>query len=256
MTENAGQARQNRMYAFPYHYLVQFDDEGGGFRMNRVLSAGYRYASYLLDVMETLQALRFDSLVDVGCGDGRVAGLMAERFPGAQVVGVDVSEEAIALARGLNARTNLAFHVTDITRSRPEGAPFEAGTLIEVLEHVPPEAVPGFVAAIGDLLAPGAPLVVTVPSVNLDVTRISRHHQHFVIDTLRDAMAPVFELKEARYLNRGGIGSAMLDRLFSNGLFTLKHQKALDVLFRVYRARYAEANEKDGLRILATFERA
>lgn len=97
--------------------------------------------------------------LDVGCGDGRTAGLWL-REHGCEYVGVDVSATAVEQARaaGLDARLI-------------EGAgalPFESGEFdgivcVEALEHIfrPDEAV----RDLRRVLRPGGRLVLTVPNV-------------------------------------------------------------------------------------------
>ncbi|GAA4974905.1 class I SAM-dependent methyltransferase [Actinoplanes utahensis] len=91
-------------------------DIGGGGADGDVLWDGAtdRGTRWCLD-----QALRhFDPalpVVDVACGNGTQALLLADRF--APVVGVDVSGEAVARARQRAAgRSRLSFRVADITR--------------------------------------------------------------------------------------------------------------------------------------------
>ncbi|WP_165250273.1 class I SAM-dependent methyltransferase [Paludisphaera soli] len=58
-------------------------------------------------------------VLDVGCGAGRALMLMAEVFPASRFVGVDLSEEAVALARAEAARRELAnvrFEARDVAR--------------------------------------------------------------------------------------------------------------------------------------------
>jgi 2-polyprenyl-3-methyl-5-hydroxy-6-metoxy-1,4-benzoquinol methylase len=57
-------------------------------------------------------------VLDVGCGRGRALILMAERYPESRFTGYDLSEEAIAWARGEAARrglANLHFEVRDLS---------------------------------------------------------------------------------------------------------------------------------------------
>ncbi len=58
-------------------------------------------------------SLRADSRVlDVGCGSGWASRLMAERVPLGHVVGLDISDEMIALARSTSSQfTNITFDV-------------------------------------------------------------------------------------------------------------------------------------------------
>jgi trans-aconitate methyltransferase len=55
-------------------------------------------------------ALRGDeTILDLGCGDGRLSAELADRVPRGAVVGVDADPDMIAFARAHHARENLAF---------------------------------------------------------------------------------------------------------------------------------------------------
>lgn len=65
--------------------------------------------------------------LDIGCGTGTHALWLAER--GFDVVGIDISTEAIALARAKGAAARVAgairFEVLDFLEARPDGGPFD-----------------------------------------------------------------------------------------------------------------------------------
>src|SRR5688572_17116848 len=91
---------QDAEYRFPYHYVSQWRPH---FTQTFSDSWGINYVSTLEHLLERLGAMRFESLVDVGCGDGRLAREIAAAFPGRDILGVDYSARAIGLARAMNA---------------------------------------------------------------------------------------------------------------------------------------------------------
>ena len=256
MTVQSGQKGQESLYGFPYHHLVDFDDQSGrGFRSGRWYPGALRYASYLLAVSKTVAEEPFDSLVDIGCGDGRLTGKLAERFEGQKVVGVDVATNALQLARCISGRPNVSFVECDITQRAPEGAPFDCGTMVEVLEHIPLDQVEAFVSGVGRLIRPGGRLIVTVPSTNMNLKNITRHHQHFTQETLKAALAADFEPVGVRHVNRRGKVPRWMQKVVSNKLFALTHERALDFVFQQYNDWFFEADEKTGLRVFGVFRR-
>lgn len=251
-----GHSAQESLYAFPYHHLVDFDVEsGGGFRTGRWYAGGLRYAAYMLHVLRAVAERPFDSLIDIGCGDGWLSSRLARRFPERQIVGVDISPGGLALARSLAPSPNLSFRECDVTQAPPEGAPFPCGTLVEVLEHIPVPDVPAFVSGVSRCIAPGGTLIVTVPSVRLPREKITRHHQHFTRETLQAALAPHFQAESITYLNRGGRGERWLRKLMSNSTFALTNERALDFLFQQYLRRFLLADAASGLRVFGVFRR-
>jgi trans-aconitate 2-methyltransferase len=61
-------------------------------------------------------------VVDLGCGPGNATVLLAERWPSAEVVGVDSSTEMIDGARSGAVRERVRFEIGDAAEFRPSGA--------------------------------------------------------------------------------------------------------------------------------------
>ncbi len=79
----------------------------------RVLEAGF-YTPVLDAVCDLLPKERPFSLLDVGCGEGYYARRIAERFPAAKVVGLDLSRDAITAAARMAG--NARWIVADLKR--------------------------------------------------------------------------------------------------------------------------------------------
>ena len=61
------------------------------------------------------------SIVDLGCGPGTLTTELAERWPGAHIIGIDSSPEMIAAAReGATSNTNVEYVETEVTAWRPQ----------------------------------------------------------------------------------------------------------------------------------------
>ena len=99
-------------------------------------------------------------LLDVGCGWGSLALHAAQRF-GVDVVGITLSAEQAALARERVATAGLPERITIRVQDYREvdDGPFDAVSSIGMAEHVGRAAMPGYVAALHDLLAPGGRLL-------------------------------------------------------------------------------------------------
>lgn len=99
-------------------------------------------------------------VLDAACGEGYGSALLAAHAR--EVVGVDISDEALAHARGRYAAANLRFERGDATAldAFPD-ASFDLIVSFETLEHV--KAQEALVAGFARLLAPGGLLLLSSP---------------------------------------------------------------------------------------------
>ncbi len=90
-------------------------------------------------LLEMLAPLKFHSVLDVGCGWGRLGQFMAREFPEAEYWGVDVSPDQIseALQRALNAA---GYSVSPILEFTPDRK-YDLVLCSEVLMHQPPDQI-------------------------------------------------------------------------------------------------------------------
>jgi SAM-dependent methyltransferase len=101
------------------------------------------------------------TLVDIGCGHGFFADMLAEARPGCRVVGFDPDEarieeaRRIAIARGLG---NVRFEVG--TAERSALPPAAMVSVIDVLYLLSPEAQESVVASAARALEPGGQLLI------------------------------------------------------------------------------------------------
>ena len=112
------------------------------------------------DLMARVPAEAPDLVVDLGCGPGNLTRTLAERWPGADVVGVDSSAEMVerALADGDGPR--LGFEVGDLSEWAPD-RPVDVLTSNATLQWVPGhlDLLPQLVSAV----RPGGWLAFQVP---------------------------------------------------------------------------------------------
>jgi trans-aconitate 2-methyltransferase len=96
-------------------------------------------------------------VVDLGCGDGALTATLAERWPGASVLGVDSSESMLASAP---TAERVAFRVGTIEDWRPD-APVDVLVSNAALQWVPRHW--GHLPRLVGALAPGGWLALQVP---------------------------------------------------------------------------------------------
>ncbi|MDR9382699.1 MAG: class I SAM-dependent methyltransferase, partial [Natronomonas sp.] len=189
MHQPAEQQIQEAQYDYPYHYIPQVED--GRFSQLQYWSWGMHYLGGIRVVLDQLESWSFDSLIDLGCGDGRFLRELSTKRPSVDALGIDYSERSVAMARGMNP--DLDYEVVDLL-SEDVGREFEVATAVEVLEHIPPDDLPTFVARITDLLVDDGRFILTVPHENKPVR--DKHYQHFAAADLLPLLDPSFESVE------------------------------------------------------------
>jgi len=172
------QQAQEDQYSFPYHYLDLVDE----WRMHIDDMPAQLRREHIRDLLSPIDGKR---ILDAGCGDGRFCYEL--RSTKADILGVDLSEAAIAFARAFNPAAKFSSkglqHLASDTK-------FDAIILIETLEHIPLAEVQTVLSRLAEALAPGAPLILTVPSSNVAVA--SKHYQHFSQESLHQCLKPHF----------------------------------------------------------------
>ena len=126
----------------PDRYLTYADERGRPF----------------VDLVARIGAAAPRTVVDLGCGPGNLTTLLADRWPDADVVGLDSSPEMIATARDRDDR--VAFDVADLRDWRPT-APVDVLVSNATLQWVPGhlDLLPTLVRAV----APGGWFAFQVP---------------------------------------------------------------------------------------------
>lgn len=126
----------------PDRYLTYADERGRPF----------------VELLARVGAERPGTVVDLGCGPGNLSALLADRWPDAEVVGLDSSPEMIEAARERGSR--VAFEVGDLREWRP-ATPVDVLVSNATLQWVPDhlDLLPRLV----DAVAPGGWLALQVP---------------------------------------------------------------------------------------------
>lgn len=113
-------------------------------------------------------------LLDIACGVGYGARLLADRCADeVSVLGVDVSDRAIAYARRRYGGDGLAFRVAD-AYALDDREGFHSIVTLETIEHLPDPR--GFISRLRKMLRPDGVLVASVPTT--PSTDLNPHHLH------------------------------------------------------------------------------
>nr|WKN37973.1 class I SAM-dependent methyltransferase [Tunicatimonas sp. TK19036] len=188
-------AIQSAQYQFPYHYLVDIQQQ----EFSKNLGWGLDYYTYMKKAMQLVKKYAQDDILDIGCGDGFLLNnLMREpemqRF---QAVGIDIDEKPIKFAQAFATDLpNTTFLCEDIFQYERQ---FQLISCVETLEHIPDDIISAFVKRIAELLLPGGTLVVSVPSVNTPLNK--KHFRHYDGPLLKSYF-PDFEALEEHFISK------------------------------------------------------
>lgn len=103
------------------------------------------------------------SVLDIGCGPGRLGHVLAERNPHANFIGTDVARNMIERA-GTDAPSNWVARWSDGT-SIPDSK-FDTIYAVTVFQHLPPEIVQSYVQQSFNQLVEGGTLIFTYATGN------------------------------------------------------------------------------------------
>ncbi|MEV6982782.1 3' terminal RNA ribose 2'-O-methyltransferase Hen1 [Sphaerisporangium sp. NPDC051017] len=127
-------------------------------------------------VLAVLAETHARSVIDLGCGSGRLVGELLKNPAFAKVAGVDVSARALALAaRRLkldrmpdSRRERLTLFQGALTYTDDRFSGYDAAVLMEVVEHVDPPRLPALERVVFGTARPGV-VIVTTPNSEYNV---------------------------------------------------------------------------------------
>jgi SAM-dependent methyltransferase len=139
-------------------------------------------------------------VVDIGCGSGTVLSLLRQKKMARRLIGIDVSEAALAALRAsFDGDPAFMFQAGSIAATGLDSASCDLVVCTETLEHLFPPDFTGGLAEIARVLKPGGRLLATVPLeerpnfvVCPECHAIFAPYQHmlfnFTISALREAL--------------------------------------------------------------------
>lgn len=243
-------AMQDGQYHFPYHHIPHFHGSraaGDQPSTIRHLGWGLEYLCYQRLLVERVRALAPDSLLDVGCGDGRFIGMIGPSVPVRK--GVDLSEAAIGFARAF--QPDVAFEVIDAAALTEQ---FDVVTSIETLEHIPEEATGHFLRALA--ARSRRDVLIAVPTKVVPLTK--KHHRHYDLALLEQQVAasgaPLM-LESHEYIYRGSKLLKLWKRATANRLWTVEIAPLQRLAWRYVWNQLRDATERNGHHLLARYRR-
>jgi cyclopropane fatty-acyl-phospholipid synthase-like methyltransferase len=222
---------QEAEYWFPYHYISKMPRTG--FAQHFVDTWGINYISTIEFMLRKIAESAPQSIIDIGCGDGRLAREIHLNFSGMKIRGVDYSARAINLAKAMNQDApTLDYEQLDILRSE-FAETYDAAILMEVFEHIPLDQAEDFLAGVRSAVKPGGILFLTVPHANKPVEY--KHFQHFTVDSITRYLSPHFDVTEVTPFEKKGPARRVINALLCNRLFVLNSHTLLRVIYEFHQ---------------------
>ena len=103
------------------------------------------------------------NILEIGCGIGHVTARLGERWPEANVTGLDVSPRSLEIARTLFCAPGLTFVQGPLARGMFD-AGFDMIVLLDVYEHIACSDRPSLHVALADLLHDGSRVILSFPT--------------------------------------------------------------------------------------------
>jgi len=241
---NKQQRFQEAEYVFPYHYLPDYCH--GKIVTTKFWPWTVPYLGRLKLVMDFLSNHQFLSLIDIGCGDGKLINVARSHFSHAILCGADYSDRSIQLAKCLNdTNEKVRFYVHDFTKPSKPRETFDVATMIEVMEHIPSDELNVFLQNSLAFIRPRGHLLFTVPSDNIPVSK--KHYQHFNVKQIAEILEnqPI-DIISVEFIDSSGLIMGIFNRLMRNSVFILNSQRLVNAVFRYYVKYHLHAIETRG----------
>ncbi len=104
--------------------------------ITRILSFG-RDKAWKNELVEKLPEIKKPNCLDLACGTGDLTFRLAQRFPAGHIVGLDLTDAMLALARGRNSFENIEFVIGDMSQIEFADASFDIVTGGYALRNAP-----------------------------------------------------------------------------------------------------------------------
>lgn len=167
---------QRELYDLPYHWILR-----GYLRV----SYGFRNSV----IIDQLKRFNPETILDIGCGDGKFISDLHNSMPEARTIGVDSLERAIRFARIMTDSDNFVRMSGTLLAFKDDI--FDTVTCLDVLEHIPAEDSTKLVDEIYRVMSPGGHCIVSVPSTKVKTHPM--HYHHFTPGDILDLMGRKFD---------------------------------------------------------------
>ena len=108
--------------------------------------------------------VKISNVLDVGCNKGFLLSVMGDHYPSAELVGIDLDEQDLKIAKNMNPTATLVH--SDLSKFVSNcSEKFDLITCKAVLEHIPKDEIFTFLEDLKTLMKPNAILLLDVPNM-------------------------------------------------------------------------------------------
>ncbi len=242
MSENKFKT-QSDQYSFPYHYIpISSKEDYSDLVISRRMDWGLEYLFILDSVAKRI--CDGSSVLDVGCGDGRLYSRLGLSLNTFQYLGIDLDKQPIDLANAINPDGKfISGSIFEL-----EGC-YDYLTMVEVLEHISDEQVDDFLTTLKKNMHSDSKLIITVPSTLRKLHK--KHYRHYDMDLLSEQLLRNgFEIVEMQNCYCETKLSSFITKLYSNSFYTINNAFLKKVILKLV-LRIAKRNQ-NGAHLLCT----
>jgi 2-polyprenyl-3-methyl-5-hydroxy-6-metoxy-1,4-benzoquinol methylase len=140
--------------------VSRFYDDFANYQLTYLQGGNPRHDAIHRRLRPMIRQRRPRRALDVGCGIGLTVRWLAPLVT--EAVGVDISPRNVEIARRLVP--DASFTVASVSADPLPAGPFDLVTMLDVVEHFPPNDRPRVFQAVGEVISSDGVLVVNVPS--------------------------------------------------------------------------------------------
>jgi SAM-dependent methyltransferase len=238
---------QDHLYDFPYHFIPYEDN--GVWRITRDLWWGYEYISMLETIVNLVLNCAPKSVLDFGCGDGRVIYELKKRGID-NIVGIDMSKRAISFAQAMVLYEHIEFF-QKIEDVREEC--FDVIVAMEVLEHIPIEYIRGILIELKNVLKNEGSIIISIPTKNIPLPE--KHYRHFSIYEIEREISGIFYIESFQFMHKICMLDNIIRRLVINKFVIANWRPWLRLLKHLYKKYVLNAQEFNGARLIVVLRK-
>jgi len=239
---------QEAEYSFPYHHIPHFKQDGTPSTV-RPLRWGLEYLCYQKHIAEMVKACKPESVLEVGCGDGRFLKLLGTEVPRRK--GIDLAQRAISFAKAFDE--GVEFERIDAAELDET---FDVVVAIEVLEHIPDDAVDEFLQTLANRTRTGGTVIVAVPTQIRALP--PKHFRHYDADTFEKqvkASGAPLDLVEMQYVYKQPKWLSLLQKLMMNRYWTFEAGVIQRLLWKITWKKLRFADASNGCHLAAAMRK-